>query len=69
MSCCARPSSPTHPTNPATLIDLEMLVMGPGARQRTTSEFEKLLQRADLKPAGVTSSESGAHSILDAVAA
>jgi hypothetical protein len=62
------PDTPNQP-GPATLIDLEMLVMGPGARQRTTSEFERLSQRADLKLAGVTSSEGGAHSILDAVAA
>jgi hypothetical protein len=36
------------------LIDLEMLVMAPGARQRTAGEFEQLLESAGLRLAGIT---------------
>jgi O-methyltransferase domain/Dimerisation domain len=40
--------------SPAALIDLEMLVMAPGARQRTAGEFERLFQRAGLRLLGIT---------------
>jgi hypothetical protein len=40
--------------NPAALIDLEMLVMAPGARQRTAAEFERLFQDAGLRLSGIT---------------
>jgi hypothetical protein len=40
--------------NPAALIDLEMLVMAPCARQRTAGEFERLFQDAGLRLSGIT---------------
>jgi O-methyltransferase domain/Dimerisation domain len=38
----------------AALIDLEMLVMAPGARQRTAGEYERLFDRAGLRLSGIT---------------
>jgi O-methyltransferase domain/Dimerisation domain len=38
----------------ASLIDLEMLVMAPGARQRTAGEFERLFESAGLRLVGIT---------------
>lgn len=40
------------------LMDLEMLVMTTGGRERTMEEFEALFKRAGLKLAGVTRTES-----------
>lgn len=35
-------------------LDLEMLVMTSGGRQRTQSQYEALFQRAGLRPTGPT---------------
>lgn len=47
------------------VMDLEMLVMTTGGRERTREEFEALFKRAGLKLAGVTRTES-AVSVLEA---
>jgi len=53
--------------SPAKLIDLAMLVMGPG-RQRTESEYRDLFQRAGLRLSRIDPS-GPAFSIVEAVAA
>ncbi|MQY10786.1 Mitomycin biosynthesis 6-O-methyltransferase [Streptomyces sp. RB5] len=50
-----------------TMMDLEMLVMAEGARQRTREEFEELFRRADLRLETVVGPDAPV-SILDAVA-
>ena len=42
----------------AKLMDLEMLVMTPGGRERTDQEFAKLLQTAGLRMTRVVPTES-----------
>jgi hypothetical protein len=59
------PSTPNEPT-PVTLIDLEMMVMAEGGRQRTEAEFERLLARAGLRLSGVTT-PGGTFSLIEAV--
>ncbi|GAA2845063.1 methyltransferase [Nonomuraea rubra] len=54
--------------HPATLIDLEMLVMNRGGRQRTLGEHQRLLERAGLRLTREIRSE-GTFSLLDAAAA
>jgi hypothetical protein len=44
---------------PAKMLDLEMLVMTSGGRERTRTEFEALFERAGLKLTGVTPTPSG----------
>ncbi|MGH7770163.1 MAG: methyltransferase [Candidatus Binatia bacterium] len=51
----------------ASLLDLEMLVLTPGGRERTREEFEKLYQTAGFKLTGITG--TGTHiSIVEGVA-
>ncbi|MFG1948302.1 methyltransferase [Nonomuraea sp. NPDC048826] len=57
------PDPPREPTA-STLIDLEMLVIAGGARQRTVSEFAGLFERAGLRLTGVTG-----EGVFDVVAA
>lgn len=51
--------------SPAPWIDLEMLVMTDGGRQRTRPEYERLLDRAGLRLTGVPA-EGSAFSVLEA---
>lgn len=53
--------------SPAALIDLEMLVMCDGGRQRTAGELGDLLRRAGLRLTGMRPGE--VHSLLEAVPA
>jgi hypothetical protein len=52
----------------ASLIDLEMLVMAPGARQRTAGEFERLFESAGLRLVGITAT-GDTFSVVEAEAA
>jgi hypothetical protein len=53
--------------NQAALIDLEMLVMAPMARQRTAGEFERLFHRAGLRLSGITAA-GDTYSVVEAEA-
>jgi hypothetical protein len=53
--------------SPAALIDLEMLVMAPGARQRTAADFERLFQDAGLRLSGITA-VGDTYSVVEAEA-
>ncbi|WP_327588441.1 acetylserotonin O-methyltransferase [Nonomuraea sp. NBC_00507] len=57
------PDAPREPS-PTTLIDLEMLVMARGARQRTASEYTLLFERAGLHLTGVHG-DRGTFSIVE----
>ncbi|MEV4839094.1 methyltransferase [Nonomuraea sp. NPDC049486] len=58
------PDPPREPTA-ATVIDLEMLVIAKGARQRTAGEYAELFERAGLRLAGVTG--GGVFDVVEAV--
>jgi hypothetical protein len=51
----------------ASFIDLEMLVMAPGAAQRTAVEFERLLERAALRLVEITAA-GDTYSVVEAEA-
>jgi hypothetical protein len=53
---------------PRKMLDLEMLVMTPGGRERTEAEYGQLFGKAGLKLARVTPTDSGS-SVLEARAA
>jgi hypothetical protein len=53
--------------SPAKLMDLSMLVLAPGGRQRTEAELHRLLQRAGLRLSRVVPGDL--HSALEAVPA
>jgi hypothetical protein len=55
LLCEAVLPDPAEVPTAAALMDLEMLVMAPGARQRTAGEFERLFQHAGLRLSGITS--------------
>ncbi|MEV4101203.1 methyltransferase [Nonomuraea sp. NPDC049649] len=57
------PDPPREPTA-ATLIDLEMLVIARGARQRTAGEYAELFERAGLRLARV--SGGGVFNVVEA---
>lgn len=46
------------------LLDLEMLVMSAGGRERTTDEYQRLYTAAGLKMTGIYSTE-GSHSVIE----
>jgi hypothetical protein len=56
--------------HPATLIDIEMLVMAPGARQRTMDEYVGLFLRAGLRLSNVIANpDADPFSLVEAVPA
>lgn len=44
---------PGNDPAPGKLLDLNMLVMTEGGRERTPTEYAQLLERAGLRPAGI----------------
>jgi SAM-dependent methyltransferase len=59
------PEQPAVEAAPRYLIDLTMLVLTPGGRERTPAEFHKLLEAADFEFLGVTST-GGPYDIITA---
>jgi hypothetical protein len=58
---------PSEP-DPGRLIDLEMLVMTEGGRERTADEFSALFARAGLRVSRILPTPA-MHSLIEAVAA